>query len=61
MVLGRSLEILEIDGEYDYISAGGRDDQGNYVGGPRGGFLLTEDAAASDIELSPDEVPTNAF
>jgi hypothetical protein len=49
MVHGRSLAVLEIEGEYDFVFAGGRDDQGHYVRGPRGGLYLTEDVHAENV------------
>lgn len=60
MVLGRNLAILEFEGDYAFVSAGGRDDQGNYVSGPRGGILLVEDVSAQDLQVSPEN-PTNAL
>jgi hypothetical protein len=49
MVHGRSLAILEIEGEYECAYTGGRDDEGHYVRGPRGSLHLTEDVPAEAV------------
>ncbi|WP_327210612.1 hypothetical protein [Rhizobium leguminosarum] len=55
MVHGCSLAILEIEGDYDFVFAGGMDDQGHYIRGPRGGLYLTEDVRAEDVAVLADD------
>lgn len=49
MVHGSNLEILEIEGDYDFVFAGATDEQGHYIRGPRGGLYLQEDVRAEDV------------